>query len=561
MSYLSDLKNQYVLMPPVGTDLGLPKGEAFSSYFPNFEVTTPSYTVPNAYASAQAGLRTNEFAYSLIIRRATAISNAKLKLYEKTDAKIPKEVKKHKILDFLDSLNQMLDQPTFWAISEESRCFAGFAAWEFELNNIGEPLHLWFLRPHWCSFLKAPQKDFGYIRYQPYGLAPMDRPAERIMLFFGPENFDPLYPWSRWLSPSMEIFPQLKVDTAMTLFLQDFIQHGARVNGLLSVEQTLDDNSSKEIRDRWIKMHGGTGNWTAPAVMGQGAKWQPMQMNFSDMTFPELDARTETRMCNAFQVPTIVADARAGLDVASYNNVVEAHKNWHYKWVIPTWKLYAAQFQKKLFPMFDIDKDKYYLEFDRSDVYELKEDIVKVNTMLINAAKNNLIYRDQYLVKTGDEPVDGKPVYIGEIIRENIQAPAPETMGPEATPPEELTESGADVLLTPQIEGTEPTGLPTPGQKVNQNDATTTTGSHLHSHVDDILGGTSKSAERETEKKAFTKFAKSRIKEGKRSEIAGFEFKYFTLEEAEMLMKPYLEPNAGDVFDALCKAVALLEKT
>ena len=567
MAYLSDLSKQYVLTPPVGTDLGLPNGAAYSSYYPVYETQTPSYTTPNAYASAQAGLRSNEFCYSLINRRDRAISNAKLKLYERSNTEIPKEVKSHAITDFLNHPNENLTQQLFWAASEQSRCIGGFSAWELETNNVGEPIHSWYMLPHFCSFLRGPNKMFRAVRYQPYGMPPMDIPAERIMLFYGPENFDPLYPWLRWLSPSMACFPQLRVDTAMTAFLEDFISHGARVNGLLTVKQTLDDNTANEIRQRWMKQHGGTGNWTAPAVLGEGADWKQMQMNFSDMTFPVLDARTETRMCNAFEVPSIVADARAGLDVASYNNVVESHKNWHYKWVIPAWKTYAEQVQTKLFPMFNIDETKYYLEFDRKDVYELKEDMVKTNTMWINAAKNNLLYRDQFLAKIGEEPVDnGQHVYIGEIIRENITAAAPETMGKESTPPEENTTADADELLTPQVTASgESTGEPAPGTKPTVTPAPQHT--ITHSHVDEILGGgKSETAipiwtdeQRTDEKKAFTRFAKARVKEGKRAEVACFEFKYFTPEEAELLIHPYEEPSAGEVLDGLVKVVSLLE--
>jgi HK97 family phage portal protein len=565
MSYLADLHKQYVLTPPVGVDLGLPQGMAYASQFPLYEVSTPSYTVPNAYASAQAGLRSNEFCYSLINRRDRAISNSTLKLYDRSDPKIPKVVDDHPIMKFLESINDVLTQPLFWAATEQSRCIGGFSAWEIETNRVGEPIKFWYMLPHFCSFLRGPNKMFRAIRYQPYGMPPMDIPEERIMLFYGPENFDPLYPWLRWLSPSMACFPQLRVDTAMTMFLEDFISHGARVNGLLTVKQTLDDNTANEIRARWMKQHGGTGNWTAPAVLGEGADWKQMQMNFTDMTFPVLDARTETRMCDAFEVPTIVADARAGLDVSSYNNVVESHKNWHYKWVIPTWKMYATQFQKKIFPMFNIDESKYYLEFDRRDVFELKEDVVKTNTMWINAAKNNLIYRDQFLSFIGQDPVDGKPVYIGEIIRENIQAAAPETMGAESTPPEEGTEAGSDVLLTPQVSGDKPTGLPAPGQKLDKPVANNQPTVSTHSHVDEILNGPRKSAEfieeeRLSEKKAFTKFSKARIREGKRAEISCYEFKYHTPEEAALLIAPYEEPTAGEIFDALVKTVSLLEK-
>ena len=540
MSYLSDYERAMTIVKPFGVDLGLPQGMAYSSLFPAYEIQSPNYTVPNAYTSAQTGYRTNEFAYSLTNRRSTAIANAKLRLYDNKDPKHPKIVHDNQVVDFLDSLNDLLEEPMFWAISEATRCIAGFSAWEIEYKNNGEPLHTWYMSPHFCSFLRGPNKVFRAIRYQPYGMPPMDIPAENILLFYGPENFDPLFPFLKWVSPTALSFPQLKVDTSMTLFLQDFIQHGARVNGLLSVIQTLTDDSAKEIRDRWIKQHGGTGNWTAPAVMGQGAKWEPMQMNFSDMTFPDLDARTETRMCNAFLVPTIVADARAGLDVASYNNVQEAHKNWHYKWVIPTWKMYAERFGRMMLPKFGIDQTRYSVEFDKRDVYELKEDIVKINSMWINAAKQNLITRDQWLEKIGEDPVDNHAVYVGQIIRENISVPTPETMGAQSNPEEQV--STVQDILKKEVASAAPKApvapkAPTPAQDSSAVDAART-----------------------LEKKNFTVFAKKRLKEGKRNEIPCYEFKNHSPEEEELLIQPYAEPGAAQVLDTIERALSMLEK-
>ena len=583
MAYLNELRQNYVTVQPVGADVGLRKGEAYGSYFPYYEVNTPSYTVPNAYSAAQAGLRSNEFAYSLTIRRMMAISNARLCMYDRKKEGMVKKVTNHEMLEFLGSLNDNLLEPSFWATSEESRCIGGFGAWEIETTRLGKPKKLWYLNPTYSSFMRGDQQYFRCIRYQPYGMQPVDIPSERILLFFGPDNFDPLYPWLRWLSPTALCFPQLRVDTAMTMFLQDFIQHGARVNGLISVQQTLDDNTSKEIRDRWIKQHGGTGNWTSPAVMGQGAKWEPMQMNFSDMTFPVLDARTETRMCNAFQVPTIVADARAGLEVASYNNQIEAHKSWHRKWVIPTWNIYAQQFQKKLFPMFDIDEKRYYMAFDTSEVYDLQEDVVKKNTMWLQAAKDNVLTRDQTLHEMGFDPVDNEAVYVGMTIRQNIATPAPQTMGPHATPAFEETQTHADdpALAQPRLPGAAQTAVPKAGATTQtpmpRAGATTQTPAPISEtgtstepeHVDKVLHGAEEARtakedadkdKKDNEKKAFAKYAKARVREGKRAEIGAFEFKYHTLDEITVMSEPYLNPQAADVIDAINRALEVLEK-
>jgi HK97 family phage portal protein len=525
MSYLEDITKQLLLTKPVGTDLGLPRGGAYASYFPGYEVQTPQYIVPNAYSSANAGYRTNEFAYSLTTRRSEAIANAPLKLYDHT-GETPVLVDESPLYNFLGSLNDLLTEQMFWGVTELTRCIGGFCAWNIERNGYREPAHLWYMAPHWCSFLRGPNKVFRAIRYQPYGMAPMDILAEDILLFYGQDNFDPLYPFLKWISPTMVCFPQLDVDTAMTHFLQDFIRHGARVNGILSVAQTVQQADAERIRALWIAQHGGSDNWSAPAVLGEGASFTPTQMNFNDMAFPALDARTETRMCDAFKVPTIVADASAGLSVSTYNNVVEAHKNWHYKWVVPNWRNYAQIFAMKMLPLFGIDPKKYKTAFDTSEIYELKEDKAKENSVWIGAMKQNAITRDEGRKKMGFDPIDNAPVFIGATVRENIaQTGGPnDIVGPETNKqtPDEIT-AGNEQAQTPKA--------------VDAGKPATTPGA-----ADEI--------------KAFRKFAKTRIKEGKTSMLASFEFKYLDLDDQNKLLAEFREP-AGliDRLDTLAAAI------
>ena len=525
MSYLEDITKQLLLTKPVGTDLGLKPGGAYASYFPGYEVATPQYIVPNAYASVQAGYRTNEFAYHLMTVKMEAVSNAPLKLYDHT-GETPTMLDESPVYDFLGTMNDLLEEEMFWSIVQLTRDIAGFCAWNIERNGYGEPVHLWYMAPHWCSFLRGPNKVFRAIRYQPYGMAPMDIESDDILLFYGPDNFDPLYPFLKWISPTMLCFPQLGVDTSMTLFLQDFIKHGARINGIFSVAHTVQQADADRIRELWIKQHGGTDNWNAPAVLGEGATFQPTQMNFNEMAFPALDARTETRMCNAYGVYVIVADTHAGLTVATQNNVDSTQKNWHYKKIVPTWKHYANIFTKRMLPLWDIDPKKYQAAFDTSEVYELKEDKTKENALWIAAMKQNAVTRDEGRKKMGFDPIDNAPVFIGATVRENIASTGMpgDIVGPETSKqsPQEVT-AGNEQAQTPKATATVKPA-PTPQQT--------------------------------EEIKDFRKFAKARIKEHKSHLLGAFEFKYLDLDEQSKLLSEFREPaDLGERLDNLAAAI------
>ena len=81
MPFLDELSRMQ--SPPInGFDLNLPKGKAYSSYYPTWETQTPQSGVPPVYTLAQSGWRANEFIYSIIQARAEAISEALLRVWD-----------------------------------------------------------------------------------------------------------------------------------------------------------------------------------------------------------------------------------------------------------------------------------------------------------------------------------------------------------------------------------------------------------------------------------------------------------------------------------------------
>lgn len=501
MPFLDEL-SRLQAPPASGFDLNLPKGAAYSSYYPTWETQTPQSGTPPVYSLAQAGWRTNEFIYSIIQARAEAISEAPLRIWD-DNGEAPEELADNPIREFLDNINQFLPESAFWGVSEISRCIGGFAAWEIETNNYGEPVKAWFMRPDWCSFIRAQQKPLAYIQYQPYGLPAYDIPIERVLFMFSPtENFDPLYPFIKFISPSMLALKQINVDTGMTNFLDNFIRHGARFGGLISVAQTLSEDSANNMRERWQQQHGGVENWSAPLILGQGADYKPMQMNFVDMAFPELDARTETRICNAFRIDPIVANARAGLDVSSYNNKTQATKDWYNGWVSSTWKMYSSQFGNQMLPRWGYDPKKYYCDFYTEEVYALTEDKTTFNTFWLEAAKANKITTNEFREQINLDP-------IADPEADKLQLAPP----PEPVPGKPAAE--------------------TPDDKPDRTE------------------------EAKVEEKAFRRFAHRRVMEGKTYMIGEYEFKFIAEDRQRQLLNEFgvMDAEAKAVLDALLALV------
>ncbi len=496
MGYL----DQYVnLNPQIGG------GGIAGTLFPVYESTVPQYPYPNPYNLAQLGYRRNELIYACTNKRAKAIAEAPLRIYDDS-GETPEDLADHPLRKVLKGGPNRLSEQSFWQATETFLCSAGFAAWEIEFNRMGEPMTLWPMLPDWCAFRRGGGKPIEVIRYQVPGLAYQDVPIENVLLF---QYFDPTYPLLKALGPTAVASRVTSVDNSATDFLKIFFERGAIVNGLLKTDQSLSEAAAKDIRRRWMEQHGGIGNWAEVAVLGQGVSYQQMQMNFREMQFEGLDGRDEARICMAFEMPPILLGAKVGLDASTYSNYKEARSAWYEEWTSPEWKMLASQVDLQLMPHFDeaANGSTYLIEFDLNEVKALQEDRTAKWTRAIEAAKANVITRNMALDEMGLDPIDIDPdtgeqmnVFVGITIRENPAVPVGHVVGLE------------DVGI--QENPSEP----------NPPDATA-------------------QAAKALERKQFRLFAAKRIKDGHPEEVGKFLFKFLNHAERKALIEEAL-PDA-----------------
>jgi HK97 family phage portal protein len=391
-----------------------------------------------------------------------------------------------------------------------------------------------------------PYSRVEWCRYQPYGNPPQDIHMSKILFFTNGESYDPEFNGIRFYSPLMHAFEITEVDTGMTFFLNDFVKHGAKFSGLISVEQTLNDTVAKDIQRRFGEYHGGVQNWSQPLVLGNGSKYETMQMNFRDMAFADLDARNEARICNAFQIDPIVANARAGLDVSSYNNKSEADKNWMHTWLVPSWQEDAEIFTNQLLPHYETNLDSFFCDFHTSEVWGLNEDRDSISKRTVEEAKVGIRDRDEAREALDLDPIDidekgnpkkdeeGKPVHtwLNVTIRESSAMTAPTEMT------DNQDTMNADAKVPGQIPGKVPGNIPPIAKKPKQNEA-------------DLEAANA-------EAKKFRTYARKRVKEGKEDEIPEYEFKFVSLERQEQLLAEFRPPDDGELIEVLRKAIEVV---
>ena len=541
MAYLDELiERQHMLdNNPLGANLGGPQGFAYSEYNADYLMSSPQYVAPSPYSLAQVGYRVNEIVYALVNkrRRTMATKSVYLRVMDES-GEHPEEMDGHKLSLFMRRPNPYLSGRQFLSITELGTTVSGAQCWEKERDNYGRVIALWPMRPDWCSYMAGQGKPIRAVRYQPYGMGPRDIPVENIVIFgtFG-DNFDPLYPMLKPMSPVSVALRQIGVDNDATDFLKVFFQEGAQFSAHISSPNSISDQEAERMQSRLAQYHGGARNWARVLVLSNGAELKPNQFTFKDMAFPEIDARTEARLCSLLEVPPILVGAKVGLSV-TYKNYEESHKGFMREFAVPRWQYFADEIKTQLLPDFDNELDYRECEYETSGVAALQEDrkIVAESTALL--ARTNVLSRNQALEEIGKDPVDfddnGDPVhvYLGVTVRETVNQTT-DVLGAQATQPLE----------------------PTTDEGVAQSGDTTVpvqaAASATNPSMNKKPSGASSPDAQETVK--FKRFAKSRTKEGKMDEISSFPFKVLTEARQKELIR---EAMTSPVKDMLQKVLA-----
>lgn len=483
--------------------VGLRPGDAYARFNPAWETGTPKYLDgAGAYNLAVMGYNTNTLAYACISLWGATIAESPMAVYKIADDE-PELQNKHPLTEFLSKTNPRatgITEQDFWTATEIYRKVAGFAAWNIERNNNGKPIALWPMRPDFCSFLAGPDTPLRAIRYMPYGLPFVDIDMSDIVYF---ADFNPLFPFKKPLGPTQILAPILGLDNSITALVNNFVVNGAFLGGVLTtVSQTLSDAEADRIKRRWKDLHGGPDHAGDIAVFGQGVEFKPTSQTFREMVFPELDARSEARICMGYGVKPILISAKIGMDRSTMNNYKEGKASWYEENVTNEWRFLSARMTNQLLPQFDNDPDMA-CEFDTRKIMAMQEDRTQRWTRADSGYKSETITLNEARREKGLDPVDGGDNVFYAARREAIPAPA------------------------------EPKADTAPAQPEQTAMAPDTT-----DEMDDEI-------------KQFRVFAKRRLKEGKGALLAAFEFKYVPLDDqlkllAEFGVKTH-EPGPVDI--------------
>lgn len=317
------------------------------------------------------GFNANALIYSAIMYKVNAMSSAHLRAYRGS-------LEEPELLDEDDDLVKLVARPNLHQSGQEfdalNRVYLNISGNSYILldKKRGEqlPQAMYPLRPDRVWIIPAPKKRgqrpgaIGYL-YVPEGKPKRDGLPilpEYIMHIKRPNPWDPLEGMGYGLSPISPAARSTDVDNMATKFLQFFFQRGTMPQGLLSFEDSLDDDTAASIAERFREMYGGYDSWDKVPVLDHGGKYQRLTPTFEEMSFHNIDGRNESRILGPLGVPPVLIGARIGLENSPWSNIREARRICWEDTILPENQLFETEYQYFLqgaageFVMYDYSK-------------------------------------------------------------------------------------------------------------------------------------------------------------------------------------------------------------
>lgn len=382
--------------------------------WPAWRAGQPDWTPATLQGYAEAGYEGNSLVLACIRRRAQSAAFAPLVAYMGERAQPERLPDAH-------PLAQLLRRPNPWQswyeFAEQGITYLDldgnlfiYMAWRSLLARRQPeefPAALYLLRPDRVRVVPGRNRTeplWGYVYDAEDTGAWLSRepflPSEVIHVKY-PNPRDPFEGFGRGTSPLGAAAKQVDVDNAATSFLKTFFAQGVVPYGLLKSKQTLVDDEVARIRDRLKAQYAGQQNWGEVMILDADAEYQQMGMSMRDMTFGDLDARNEARICQVLDVPPILVGAKVGLDQATYSNYEQARSAFWQDALIP------GVYQRLEDALnLGLGTPEVWLAYDYSGVPALREDEVKQAETAVRLFLGGVARRNEARARMGLEPAD-----------------------------------------------------------------------------------------------------------------------------------------------------------
>lgn len=385
-----------------------------------WKVGKPTYPARNAATYDRDAYRKLALIFRCVTVMANAIASAPIRVYEQREQQ-PQEKPNHAMRRLMQRPNPMMGEARFLSIVAMTMGTAGFSVVEKVRNRYGSVVQLWPLRSDWIYPIPRSQSspDWEY-RIPGFDRAanpdvevtdngwPLIRAANAIVTTFA-DTPDSGY---TGIGPLEVALREWGLLNTMQDFLKSFFDNGAMPTyGLVLADGiTLSQEKADLVRAHWAGRYSGWKNRDrADVPILQTIKdIKRLSFDYNELAYVDLRDISEIAICTAFGVPGSMVGQRFAQERNTFTNYGEARQSFYEDTVVPLWARLDDALTFGLLPEFETNRD-IYLEFDKSNVPALQEDIVARRDHALRAMQAGGISRADYKrlmnlpVESGDD--------------------------------------------------------------------------------------------------------------------------------------------------------------
>lgn len=158
-----------------------------------------------------------------------------------------------------------------------------------------------------------------------------------------------------------------------------FYKGGAGLNGVLTMNQPLDNEQKRQIRESWNEAFSATGNGVA--VLPKGMDYKAISVNPEDAQLLETRQFSIREIARFFNISPIKLYE---LDEVSYSSMESTELYFYQNTILPICKIFEEEFNRKIFRPSEVGKYGISFNFARALQTNRKDQAEYYRTMFLN---------------------------------------------------------------------------------------------------------------------------------------------------------------------------------
>jgi len=309
---------------------------------------SPTWSAFDYLAFVKEGYERNATVFACIDAKQTASHGLPIILKDANG----EPVANHPVLTWLAQPNayQTLEQ----LISEAVANFDLAGEADFVKIGMGNKIELISLRPDWLTIESYDQMTGAPYRYR---YSPSEQGNVSSMVYLRDElvvwtRFNPLDRW-RGLSPLQACAFAIDTLNSYAASNKATLDNGVTPSGVLSTEQTLDEDNFGRLKTQFAERYAGAANTGKPMLLEGGLSWQQTGLSPREMEYIQGKRASELDVCKTLRVPPQMIGIDGSQTFANYE---QARASFYEDTIIPTVDSLLARISISIAADFKLDR-------------------------------------------------------------------------------------------------------------------------------------------------------------------------------------------------------------